>query len=99
MHVISQKKLREFWAENPDAETPLRAWYKIASRSAWRSFAEVRATCSNSVDQVDRCAVFNVGGNKYRLIVKIEYRWGRIYVLHILTHGEYDRGSWKSDCC
>ncbi len=99
MHVISQKKLREFWADNPDAEAPLRAWHTIAERSTWQSFAEVRATWSNSVSQVGQCSVFNIGGNKYRLVVKMVFQWGRIYVLHVMTHREYDRDAWKADCC
>jgi mRNA interferase HigB len=98
MHVISQKRLREFWADHPDAEAPLRAWYKIASRSTWQSVSEVRATCSNSVDQVGRCTVFNIGGNKYRLIARTLFQWGRIYILHVLTHEQYSRGAWKADC-
>lgn len=99
MHVIAMKRLREFWEEHPDAEAPLRAWHRIAERSTWGQYAEVKATCSNSVDQVGRCTVFDIGGNKYRLIVKVEYKWGRIYILHVLTHKEYDRDAWKEDCC
>ena len=99
MHVISQKRLREFWGQHPDAEDPLRAWYKIASRSTWQNFAEIKTTFSNSADRVGKCTVFNIGGNKYRLIVKIEFQWGRIYVLRVLTHREYDQADWESDCC
>ncbi|QDV39660.1 type II toxin-antitoxin system HigB family toxin [Tautonia plasticadhaerens] len=73
--------------------------HKIASRSTWQGFAEVRATCSKSADQVGRCGVFNIGGNKYRLITRILFQWGRLYVLHVLTHEQYDRGAWKADCC
>lgn len=99
MHVITQKRLREFWERNPGAEGPLRGWLKVAERSTWRNFGDVRQACSNTADQVGRCTVFNVGGNKYRLIVHIHYGWGKIFILHVLTHKEYDRETWKDDCC
>jgi mRNA interferase HigB len=96
MHVISKKPLRRFCTLHPDAERPLRRWYKTAAKEKWQSFAEVRETYANA-DQVDRYTVFNIGGNKYRLITVIHYNRGRVYVRHVLTHKEYDRGQWKND--
>jgi mRNA interferase HigB len=75
-------------------EGPLRAWYKIASKADWRSFADVRQTYS-SADYVDPFTVFNIRGNHYRLIVKIEYKKHLVFIKHVLTHKEYDKGSWK----
>ena len=98
MRVISQKKLREFWSDHQDAEEPLRAWYKTATRADWRDFGEVRRTCSNSVDRVGNCTVFNIGGNKYRLVASIKFQTRKIFLLHALTHKEYDIGRWKRDC-
>ena len=97
MHVISQKKLREFWQKWPEAETPLRAWLRVAEHATWEKLADVREVYP-SADQVGRCVVFNIGGNKYRLIVVIHYNRAKVYVRHVLTHQEYDRGAWRDDC-
>jgi mRNA interferase HigB len=98
VHVISQKRLREFWSAHPESEGPLRAWHKIAERDQWRNFSDVKQTCSNSVDQFGRCTVFDIGGNKFRLITHIKYDWKTVFILHVLTHRDYDRGLWKADC-
>ncbi len=97
MHVISQKKLREFWTKWPEAENPLRAWYRVAERATWECFADVRAVYPHA-DQVGRCTVFNIGANKFRLVVVIHFDRGRVYIRHVLTHKQYDRGVWKGDC-
>ncbi|MCX7424408.1 MAG: type II toxin-antitoxin system HigB family toxin [Planctomycetia bacterium] len=101
MHVISKKKLREFWEDHPEAEEPLRAWYRIVEKAAWESFADVRATFPSAdlvghLDEGHRI-VFNIGGNKYRLVVVAFFEFGRVYVRHVLTHAEYDRGGWKGE--
>ena len=96
MHVISEKKLREFWAEHHDAESPLRAWLKVAEHASWTKFAEVRESLG-STDQVKQFTVFNIGGNKYRLIAAIHYNRGKVFVRHVMTHAEYDLGEWKND--
>jgi mRNA interferase HigB len=97
MHVISVKKLREFWTTRPESEIPLKSWFRTAQRANWKSFAEVRQTYPHA-DQVGRCTVFNIGGNKFRLIVVIHFNRGRVYVRHVLTHQDYARGKWKEDC-
>lgn len=97
MHVISEKKLREFWKRWPEAEMPLRAWHRIAEQTEWETFADVRKTYSHA-DQVGRCIVFNVGGNKFRLVVVIHFNRQKVYIRHVLTHEEYGRGAWKGDC-
>ena len=96
MHVISKKKLREFWEENPKAKSPLQAWYQIAKHAEWQNFAEVRESF-NSADMVGKFVVFNIGGNKYRLIAVIHFNRGKLYIRHVLTHAEYDDGKWKDD--
>ena len=65
--------------------------------AAWRSLADVRQTYPHA-DGVGRCTVFNIGGNKYRVVVRLEYQWQTIYVRWVLTHKEYDKGDWRSDC-
>src|ERR1043166_1538315 len=94
MHVISKKKLREFWEREPRARSPLDAWYQVTKRPEWRIFAEVRQTF-NSADAVGKFVVFDIGGNKYRLIAVIHYNRGKVFVRHVLTHAEYDEGKWK----
>lgn len=95
MHVISRKALRLFWEQHKDSETALRRWLKVTRHSNFRNFAELRATFP-SADKVDDWIVFNVGGNKYRLVVSAHFNRGRVYIRHVLTHQEYDRGNWKS---
>jgi mRNA interferase HigB len=94
MHVISKKALRQFWKLHPDAEQPLRRWFKVVRAADWQSFAEVRAVYA-SADQVGRFTVFNIGGNKYRLIVAVHYNRGKLYIREVLTHAEYDRHDWN----
>jgi mRNA interferase HigB len=95
MHVISRKALREFWERFPDSQPPLERWYRIVERTEFKSFAELRMTFP-SADLVDDLVVFNIGGNKFRLITAIHFNRGRIYIRHVLTHNDYDRGDWKS---
>jgi mRNA interferase HigB len=96
MHVISRKKLREVWTLDPELEKPLRAWIKIAEQETWRRFSDVRATL-NRADQVDKFTVFDILRNRYRLICVIHYNRGKVYIRHVLSHAEYDRGKWKRD--
>lgn len=96
MHVISLKALRQFWAAHPSSERPLRAWYKAVLRAVWADFGEVRALYPHA-DQVGKFTVFNIGGNKYRLIAVIHYDRHKVYIRHVLTHAEYDEGKWKED--
>jgi mRNA interferase HigB len=77
-----------------DAEIPLRAWYTIAKRADWQNFVELRRVYP-SADQVDRYTVFNIKGNKYRLIARIVYRSQTLFIVAILTHEEYVLGKWK----
>ena len=94
MHVISRKKLREFWTVHHDAEKPLAEWFKAASKAEWRKFSDVRAYYAQA-DLVNDFIVFNIGGNKYRLIIDIDYDDQVILVRHVLTHKEYDKGNGK----
>ena len=95
MHVISRKKLKEAVARHADLEGPLDAWFRIAKKAEWENLAGVRKTFS-SADVVGKWTVFNIKENQYRLIGEINYVFGRVYVRHVLTHAEYDRGGWKS---
>ncbi len=96
MHIISKKKLREFWEEHPRAQAPLEAWYQTVRNAEWENFADIRRTF-NTTDQVGKYTVFDIGGNKYRLIAVIHFNRGKLYVRHVLTHTEYDEGKWKNE--
>jgi len=95
MHVISRKKLKEAATRHGDLEGPLDAWFRIAKRAWWKNLIDVRRKTFSNADDVGKWTVFNIKGNQYRLIVEMNYRSGRIYIRHVLTHAEYDRGGWK----
>jgi mRNA interferase HigB len=97
MHVISEKKLREFWRKWPEAEEPLRTWHRVAEHAAWESFADIRQVYP-AADQVGRCTVFDIGGNKFRLVVVVHFNRGKLYIRHVMTHRAYDKDAWKKDC-
>jgi mRNA interferase HigB len=89
--------LTEFAASHPDAAIPLDNWYRRARRASWRNLDETRIDYPHA-DPVGTCTVFNIAGNKYRLIVKINYRRQAVYTRFVLTHAEYDKEKWKHDC-
>jgi mRNA interferase HigB len=92
--VSSRKALRAFWERHPDAEGPLTRWFKIMEQTVFRDFSHLRATFP-SADYVDDLIVFNIGGNKYRLITAIHFNAERVYIRHVLTREQYDRGGWR----
>lgn len=96
MHIISKIRLKEFWLHHPDAESSLRTWYKLASSAAWENFVQLRDLFP-AADLVGNFTVFNIGGNKYRLIALVDYNYQKVFVRYILTHTEYDDGGWKND--
>ena len=96
MHIISKKHRLEFTQKYPDSKQPLARWHKIVRSNHFANFAELRETFP-SADLVNNLVIFNIGGNKYRLIVSIVYRNQKVFVKHILTHKEYDKGTWKND--
>jgi len=96
MHVISKKRLLQFCRLHPDAEESLRAWHKVARQENWPTFAAVREQFAHA-DRVGKFTVFNMAGNKYRLITVIHHNRGKVYVRCVLTHKEYDRGNWQND--
>ncbi len=101
MRIISKARLREYWQfdRHGDAEGPLKAWHThVQSTSvAWQSFADVKAAIGTA-SLVGNCVVFNIGGNKYRLITRILYPSQKVFILKVMTHEEYDEDKWKSDC-
>jgi mRNA interferase HigB len=94
MHVITRKRLNVFVSNHPETRSALANWYKLMKRHNFGSFAELRAYFS-SADQVGKLTVFNIGGNKVRLIAAIHYNRRKLYIRAVLTHVEYDQGKWK----
>ena len=103
MRVISKAPLRAFWRKHPAAEAPLRFWWKTATRADWESLQDVREVFPHAdavwlyCDKV--VTVFNIGGNKYRLITGIAYEVRLVYVKSVLTHAEYDKRKWVDQIC
>lgn len=96
MHIISYKKIKVFCDKHPNATNSLNHWYKIVKCENLKMFADIKKLFS-SADQVGNFVVFNIGGNKFRLVAFLRYGKGRLFIRHILTHTEYDRGKWKED--
>ncbi|HJT75934.1 MAG TPA: type II toxin-antitoxin system HigB family toxin [Gemmataceae bacterium] len=99
--MIARKRLREFWKSRKHdaaaAERDLAVWYKLARAAAWDNFGALRRTFG-SADQVGNCVVFDVGNNRFRLIGRVNYRRGIVYVLRVMDHAEYDKVPWAADC-
>jgi mRNA interferase HigB len=94
MHVLSKKRLREFWHRHADAELALLRWHKLVSKAHYRDFSALR-TDFPSADWVEGLIVFNIGGNKYRLVADVRFDRALVFVKVVLTHREYDQGAWK----
>ena len=95
MHIISKKKLRDFWEDYPETKNALKAWFKIVRLARYKNINELRKTFPRA-DLVGDKIVFDIGGNKYRLITVIHFNRGKVYVRDVLTHKEYDKEKWKN---
>src|SRR5258707_10018211 len=92
MQIIALRTLRQFWERHPTAETPVRDWYVRVTRATWSGPADVKAQFGNTVDFIaDNRLIFDLGGNKYRLVVHAAYAYKRVLVKFIGTHAQYDR--------
>ena len=92
MRIISRRALREFWQkrEYADAEQPLKAWFREASKGDWSSPAQIKAAYRSASIVPDNRVVFNIAGNKYRLVVKVNYPYRVMYIRFVGTHRHYD---------
>ncbi len=97
MHIITKKPLKNFWEKYPDSENALRSWYQIVKKAKWSNLADARNDFPHA-DLVGVCTIFNIGGNKYRLITKIFYPNKKVLIRFVLTHKEYDKKPYKDDC-
>jgi mRNA interferase HigB len=94
VHIITQKRIWDAKKKHIEAANALDGWYRVIKKNRFNNFAELKR-CFNSVDKVGDEYVFDLGGNKLRLIAIIHFQRQKIYIKHILTHKEYDKGSWK----
>jgi len=92
MQILSKKTLRDFWEKHPQAQRPLTAWYQATSSATWSTPADIKAVFGASVDFVaDNRVVFDIAGNKYRLVVHVSYTFRRVLIKFVGTHAEYDK--------
>ncbi len=95
MHVLSRKRILEFCKKHPRAYVSLDHWYRVTKKARWNNFADVRRDFPHA-DMVGLLTVFNVGGNKYRLVAGIWFEKKKVFIHRIMTHDDYDDDSWKS---
>ena len=91
MRIIARRTLRKFWERHPDAEQSLRAWYYDVQAAVWKSPADIKRTYANASILGQNRVVFNIKGNRYRLVAAINYPYQICYVRFVGTHKEYDR--------
>ena len=94
MRVISRRRIREFSTINSKAEKPLHIWYKLISKNKFKSFVNLKLFFP-SIDLVGKFVVFNIGGNKFRLIAAIHFNTQMVFIRHIFTHADYDKKKWR----
>ena len=94
MHIITRKRLNNFAAAHPTAKSALALWYSRIKSGVFQSFSDLR-TVFPDADQVGKLTVFNIGGNKVRLIAAIHYNRQKVYIRAVLTHADYDMNKWK----
>jgi mRNA interferase HigB len=101
LRVLSKPALVKFWesrkGDSREAKRDLTVWHTEAKNANWKDFGSLKQTFG-SADQVGNCVVFDVGNNRYRLIGRINYRYGMLYVLTVMDHKEYDKGLWIELC-
>jgi mRNA interferase HigB len=92
MRIIAKATLREFWLRHAQAGTPLKKWYSMVDAATWHGPEDVKAAFGTAVDFVgDNRIIFDISGNKYRLVVRVSYEYGQVLVKFIGTHAEYDK--------
>ena len=91
MRIIAKKTLRDFWEIHPDSEQQLKSWYQETLKAAWEGPNQIKLEYPSASFLVDNRVVFNIKGNHYRLIVKINYDYQMIWIRFVGTHAEYDK--------
>lgn len=91
MHIITKKRLENFWIAEPEVEQALKAWFKEAEHAHWKSPIDIKAHYPSADPIAGNRMVFNIKGNNYRLVVKIHYNIGKVFIRFVGTHKAYDR--------
>lgn len=92
MQIVAKKRLRQFWEKQPQAKTAVKAWYAVVAKVIWKKPADIKATFGTAVDFIaDNRVVFDISGNKYRLVAHISYEYKAVLIKFIGTHAEYDK--------
>jgi mRNA interferase HigB len=91
LRVIAKKGLRDFWLLHPDCEQQLKSWYREAEKSVWKTPGQIKKMYPSASIIENNRVVFNIKGNNYRLIVRINYDYGMVWIRFIGTHSQYDR--------
>ena len=94
MHIITKKRIIEAKRKYLNCASALDGWYKIIENNTFSNFADLKKVFNN-IDKVKDLYVFNIGGNKLRLIASIHFNRQKFYIRHVLTHKEYDQGKWR----
>jgi len=96
MRIIAKSTLRAFWEKHPDAETPLKTWYKIVEKQNWKSTQDIKKLFGSASIITSNRVVFNIKGNDYRLVVYIVFSIQKIFIRFVGTHKQYDKIDIKS---
>ncbi len=91
MHVISKRTLREYWERHANAQGPLSSWHAHAREASWSRPSDVKRDHADASILSDERVVFNIKGNDYRLVVRINYKSGTVFIRWVGSHAEYDR--------
>ena len=91
MRVIAKSTLRDFWLKHAGSEQALKAWYQETDKSAWRNFNDIKVEYPSASILADNRVVFNIKGNTYRLIVKLNFAYQMVWIRFVGTHADYDK--------
>jgi mRNA interferase HigB len=94
-NVVAKSRLAEFWKHHSRAQAPMEAWHAVVSHAKWKTFAELKVTYGTA-DSAGPFVVFDIGGNKYRIIADVWFAGRFVYIKHVFTHAEYDK--WWKKC-
>lgn len=94
MRIISKRALKDFWLKHPQAEVPLNDWFRFVKKAEYNNLVELRNDFPHA-DLVGKYMVFNIAGNKFRLIAAIHFNTKTVFIREVLTHADYDKGRWN----
>jgi mRNA interferase HigB len=97
MEIVNYEVINEFKKRYADSRSALDLWLDVTLKAEWKNFEDVKKNF-RTASKVDQCTVFNIKGNHYRLITRISYKLQQVHINTVLTHAEYDKEKWKSDC-